>query len=128
MKARYRLLLGSALVPIMVSAFLFAGQTPSTGSSPIKNRIIQRELSYELGKAKRPQWAQKVSSGIMYNYLLASGIIQQRLAQLKGASAAKISTSSDTQGCAHTFTGGTGGNNTRVNQDCSLRRQAEESI
>ena len=85
-------------------------------------------MNYELGKAKRPQWAQKVSSGIMYNYLLASGIIDQRLAKLKGASPAKISTSSDTQGCAHTFTGGIGGNNTRVNQDCSLRRQAEESI
>ena len=77
MKAKFRLLLGPALVPVLVTLFLFGGQTPTaTPSSAIKGKIIQRELSFELGKAKRPKWAQKVSSGTMYNMLMAAGLLR----------------------------------------------------
>src|SRR5438552_12571676 len=76
LRSKIRLLLGPALVPVLVTAFLFAGQSqPASPASQIKNKIIQRELSYELGKAKRPKWAQKVSSGVMYNVLLSSGLL-----------------------------------------------------
>lgn len=129
LRSKIRLLLGPALVPVLVTMFLFLGQSQTASpASQIKNKIIQRELNFETGKAKRPQWAQKVSSGAMYNALMASGVIEQRLAAAKGAAPSAGISTLDTEGCAHVFTGGAAGSNTRVNQDCSLRRQAEEVI
>jgi hypothetical protein len=125
MRARYRLLLGSALVPIMVSAFLFAGQTPSTGSGTIKSKVILRELAYATGKATRPQWAQKVSSGLMYDYMQAAGLIPKHVAGSAGPAAG--ASTSNSQGCSQTLVSGTR-KNVKVNQDCSLRRQAEEFV
>jgi len=124
LRSKIRLLLGPALVPVLVTAFLFAGQSqPASPASQIKNKIIQRELSYELGKAKRPKWAQKVSSGVMYNVLLSSGLLGRTPPGAKPVGG--ISTH-QTEGCRNTFSGTT--KNVRVNQDCSLRRQAEEVI
>lgn len=125
MKTKLRLLLGPALVPVLVTLSLFGGhpQTAIPGVT-IKNKVIQRELAYEMGKAKRPKWAQKVSSGTMYNYFLLTGSTATGAAP--GAPANNGST--NTFGCSKTFIGGNGISNTRVNQDCSLRRQAEETI
>src|SRR3989442_12218757 len=128
-RSRVRLLLGPARVPVLVTAFLLAGQSrPASPGSFIKNKVIQAELNYELGKAKRPKWAQPVSSGVMDTYLQATGITAKLAAQSKARVAPVRIGSTNTEGCAHTFTGGLGGNNTRVNQDCSLRRQAEQAI
>ncbi len=126
-RSKVRLLLGPALVPVLVTTFLFVGQSqPASPASQIKSKVIKAELSYELGQAKRPKWAQKVSSGAMYNALMASGLLGHAARGAKPATPSLSTT--DTLGCPHTFTGGTGGNNTRVNQDCGLRRQAEEVI
>jgi hypothetical protein len=128
MKGKIRLLIGPALVPVLVTLFMFGGQTPSaTPTTLIKNKVIQRELAYEMGKMQRPKWAQKVSSGSMYNYLLASGLMDNRLANAPAPDKVTVG-STDTQGCSNTFHGGAKGVNVRVNQDCSLRRQAEEAI
>jgi hypothetical protein len=126
MRARYRLVLGSALVPILVSAFFFAGQTPSTGSGTIKNKVILREIAYETGKAVRPKWAQKVSSGLMYDYLQVAGLIPKHAVAGTAGPAAGVSTL-NTQGCSQTLVSGTR-ENVKVNQDCSFRRQAEEFV
>ena len=129
MKRKMRLLFGPALIPVLVSLSLFGGQSQTASpAGVIKNKIIQRELNFELGKAQRPKWAQKVSSGVMYNALLASGAIEARLANAKSSSPAVGMSTADTEGCPKTFPGGIGGSNVRVNQDCSLRRQAEEAI
>ena len=126
-RSKVRLLLGPALVPVLVTTFLFVGQSQlASPASQIKSKVIKAELSYELGQAKRPKWAQKVSSGAMYNALMASGLLGHAARGAKPATPSLSTT--DTLGCPHTFTGGTGGNNTRVNQDCGLRRQAEEVI
>jgi hypothetical protein len=125
MKAKIRLLLGPALIPVLIGLLLFGGQSPTAVPGvAIKNKVIQRELAYELGKAKRPKWAQKVSSGTMYNYFLLLASAANRITP--GAPVGESTT--DTEGCARTFIGGNGISNTRVNQDCSYRRQAEESI
>ena len=73
-----------------------------------------------------------VSSGIMYTLYDAAGILQQRAARNPGAMRALGGgnhgiSSPDTEGCQNVFHGH-GMTNTRVNQDCSLRRQAEETI
>jgi hypothetical protein len=126
MRAKIRLLVGPALVPVLVTLFLFSGQAPTaTPTTAIKGKIIQRELNFELGKAKRPKWAQKVSSGAMYNFLMASGLLDNRAAP--GARPQGNLSVSDTEGCPLTLTG-FGRTNVRVNQDCGLRRQAEETI
>jgi hypothetical protein len=117
--------LGSALVPILVSAFFFAGQTPSTGSGTIKNKVILREIAYETGKAVRPKWAQKVSSGLMYDYLQVAGLLPKHVAG--GAAPAAGVSAANTQGCSQTLVSGTRVN-VKVNQDCSFRRQAEEFV
>ena len=128
-RSKTRLLLGPALVPVLVAAFMFLGQSqPAIPGVTIKSKVIQAELNYELGKAKRPKWAQPVSSGVMDTYLQATGITAKLAAQSKARVAPVRIGSTNTMGCAHTFTGGLGGNNTRVNQDCSLRRQAEQAI
>lgn len=128
MKRNLRLLVGPALIPVLVSLFMFGGQTQTAVPGvTIKSKVIQRELAYETGKAVRPKWAQKVSSGTMYNYLMLAGLIDQRSANAPKPAAVDIG-STGTTGCSHTFQGGAKSINVRVNQDCSLRRQAEESI
>ncbi|TMK84413.1 MAG: exo-alpha-sialidase [Actinobacteria bacterium] len=126
MKGRVRLLLGPVLVPILVAVYSFAGQPQTASPGPfIKNNVLRLELARDLGKASRPKWAQPVSSGVMYNLLLASGALEARA---KGTQAPGWGAGAGlgTAGCRRTFTGFV--SNTRVNQDCGLRRQAEESI
>ena len=72
-RSKTRLLLGPALVPVLVAAFMFLGQSqPAIPGVTIKSKVIQAELNYELGRAKRPKWAQPVSSGVMDTYLQAT--------------------------------------------------------
>ncbi|TMK82380.1 MAG: exo-alpha-sialidase [Actinobacteria bacterium] len=127
MRARYRLVLGSALVPILVSAFLFAGQSPSTGSGIIKNKVIAHQLAVELGNAKAYPHQAHLSSGIMYAAGQATGVFDARAAQFKGAGPALGASTLNTQGCSLAVAKG-GRQNVKVNQDCSFRRQAEEVV
>ena len=129
MKKRARLLLGSAAIPVLVIAALVAPASQvAAPASPIKNKVIQKEIAYELGQAKRPVWQQKLSSGVMYPMLMAAGVLPHKVSGSVKAVPLSGPKSSDTGGCANTYTGGIGQGNTRVNQDCSLRRQAEEAI
>jgi hypothetical protein len=126
------------LLPLAVLAVLaVAGSAllpqSATSSSPIGNKILAHKLAVELGKEKARGKEMPVSSGTMYTLYQAAGVLQQRAAQHPGAMKAmggggnhSIS-SPNTEGCQNTFHG-RGMKNTRVNQDCSLRRQAEETI
>jgi hypothetical protein len=69
------------------------------------------------------KWEQRLSSGAIYPALQASGALEERANAVSGGGPKSPS-------CASKFTGGGQGaaKNVRVNQDCSLRRQAEEVI
>ena len=128
MTGKIRLVLGPATIMTLVMLFVVAGQPQSAvPTGIIKNKVILRELAFQSGKAKRPQWEQKVSSGTMYNYLLAAGVINKQVQSAPNPAKVNVGTT-NTQGCSKTFHGGAKGVNVRVNQDCSLRRQAEEAI
>ena len=90
---------------------------------------MARQLDIELGLAQRKSYEQRLSSGRMYALLEATGQLQQRAdAQANRSNGEATSPISHlgTQGCANTFAGPV--TNIRVNQDCSLRRQAEEVV
>jgi hypothetical protein len=132
-KALFRLLPLAALAVFAVAGSALLPQS-ATSSSPIGNKILAHKLAVELGKEKARGKEMPVSSGIMYTLYDASGVLQRRAAQNPGAMRAlggdhghhRISRP-DTEGCQNVFHGH-GTKNTRVNQDCSLRRQAEETI
>jgi hypothetical protein len=126
-KTKIRLLLGPALVPVLVAAVLFAGNT-TPSFAKVKGKLFTTQLAWETGKAVRPKWAQSLSSGTMYNLLLASGTIEARARALGVGPAAPYLSSVGSRGCPKVFLGGQGPSNVRVNQDCSLRRQAEEAM
>src|SRR5439155_21612132 len=95
-------------------------------SGQLVNDILDRELDIELGIVDRQQGEQLVSSGVVYTLLAATGELEKRADKVKDK---RQPSSNKTTGCANAFSGGgTGGSNVRVNQDCSLRRQAEEVV
>ncbi len=125
MRKRVRWFIGAATVPL--AALSLVGTqlgTPPAAAAPVGNQVLARQLAIELGQQKAPKWLQHVSSGVMYALLQQTGVLNQRVQA--APKAALPSSALHTQGCAKTL-GGTP-TNVRVNQDCSLRRQAEETI
>ena len=126
-----------SLLPLAaLAAFAVAGSAllpqSASSNSPIGNKILAHKLAVELGKEQPRGKEMPVSSGIMYTLYDAAGVLQRRAAQNPGAMRAlwggnHAISSPDTEGCQNVFHGH-GMKNTRVNQDCSLRRQAEETI
>ena len=88
------------------------------------NKVLARQLAIATGQVKRQHHEQVVSSGVIYTLLLASGAIESRAGASKNGPG--NTPASATAGCPNVFPGPI--SNTRVNQDCSLRRQAEEVI
>jgi hypothetical protein len=134
MTAKVRSLLVPLLVLTLVIAVMFAPQSVTrVTSAPIGNSVLVRALDLELDRAKPAKYEQPLSSGAVYVVLEASGELQRRAesvaAAMRASGLAPLS-SAQTQGCQGKFTGGGHGDNRniRVNQDCSLRRQAEEVI
>ena len=134
-RAALRLLPVALLGVLAVAGSAFYSQSASS-SSPVGNKILAHKLAVELGTEKARGKEMPVSSGVMYALYEKAGILQKRAAQNPGAMRAlgrvnhhgggPISTPG-TEGCQNVFHGH-GMKNTRVNQDCSLRRQAEETI
>jgi hypothetical protein len=90
------------------------------------NNVLAHALDVELGTAARGPKEQLPSSGTMYPVLQESGALAPQAFALTSAARPR---SHVTLGCQNVFTGGgAGGPNIRINQDCSLRRQAEEVI
>ena len=130
-RAALRLLPVAALAAFAVAGSALSPQSASS-NSPIGNKILAHKLAVELGTEKPRGKEMPVSSGIMYTLYDAAGILQRRAAQNPGAMRALGGgdhgiSSPDTEGCQNVFHGH-GMKNTRVNQDCSFRRQAEETI
>ena len=123
MKSRISLLVVLALVLLLLTATWQTG--PKASSDSPRNNVLAEALDIELGQAAKPQYRQQLSSGVIYSLLEASGVLAQRA---ESALSVNMSVSTfGTQGCQKRLFG-RGGLAVRVNQDCSLRRQAEEVI
>lgn len=117
-----------AICLVVIAGIAIAGvaaiaSAPGTGT---KNNVLAEALAVEQGAAKQKPHQQAVSAGVVNAALDFTGALEKRAdAAKKGSGNDKHSSSKGTQGCQNTF----GGNkNIRVNQDCSLRRQAEEVV
>jgi len=93
------------------------------------NKILAHALDIESGRVAPSPNEPRLSSGAMYTLLGASGALTKRANANIGAPVAPLDFSGiqTTQGCSNVLSSG-GITNTRVNQDCSLRRQAEEVL
>jgi hypothetical protein len=136
MKTRIRLMLIPVLLMILLVPILGQANVQVTGP---ENKILARALDIELGRVKPEKYEQRISSGALYAVLEATGELDNRVAAAAAAGASAPQTArvtgggegdsaARTQGCQNVFTGEDGLRNIRVNQDCSLRRQAEEVI
>lgn len=97
----------------------------ASGGEPA-NHVLKRALDIELGRVTRAKYEQGLSSGALYAVLAASGELDRRARSVRNPQVPPRPRPG-TQGCQNAFTGG-GKRSVRVNQDCSLRRQAEEVI
>lgn len=103
----------------------------STTDSGTTNRVLDEALAVEQGFAQPKPHRPSVSGGVIYTALDFSGALDKRAdAAPRAAAPTPARGKKATQGCQNTFTPGGGGGRTniRVNQDCSLRRQAEEVL
>jgi len=124
------------IASVAVVGLLSAGDAGGRGQPA--NKVLAKAVAVELGQAKvNPRSPFLRVSGSTVNAALdRMGVFQRRLAKSKnrfnaryahgggGRGAYDISRSSE--GCPNVFHGSV--RNTRVNQDCGLRRQAEEWV
>ncbi len=105
------------------------GAVGSNSDFGTQNRVLEHALAVEHGAAKQDPKQAQVSGGVVNAALDFTGALDRRADQVTARAAARgfgISRRA-TQGCQNRFSAG-GRVNIRVNQDCSLRRQAEEVI
>ncbi len=127
------------LVYLLVSAAMMLSlaapqiQLASGQNNVPANNILARALEIERGSVTPNKYEQPISSDVLYAIMAAAGDIQQRVqaAQVRSTGSRinvgqSISTNG-TQGCPNVYSA-KGEKNIRVNQDCSLRRQAEEVV
>ncbi len=128
-------------VPVAaLTAFALAGAAAlapqgAESRAPVGNKILAHKLAVELGQEPKRGKEMPVSSGVMYTLLEHTGVLDQRAAQNPAAMEKLARAMHRGRGISRPFTEGCqnvfhrrGKTNTRVNQDCSFRRQAEEAI
>jgi len=125
----------TALVLLVVAGAALAPQSASS-SAQVGNKIYAHKLAVALGKEPARGKEMPLSSGILYTLMQGTGVLDQRAAKwaqtpqgraaLNGPASHSLS-NNNTEGCSNKFKAH-GKTNTRVNQDCSFRRQAEEMI
>jgi hypothetical protein len=133
--AIHGLIAGVLLLALVVTVGLATSGDAGSKGQPANN-ILAQAAEIELGQAKaHPKSAlRRVSGSTMQATLERMGVLQKRLARSttrarfrsmqNGGGVHDISRNS--KGCPNTFHGRF--DNIRVNQDCSLRRQAEEWV
>lgn len=116
-------------VAIVLAVVLAAsGGTPGTGT---QNKILAHAIAVDLGTAKPLPHRAQMSGGVVTAALDFTGQLDARahgLKAAKGPGGAPSLSQANTQGCQNVFHAAGAPDNVRVNQDCSLRRQAEEVI
>ena len=88
---------------------------------------LDHELKIEQGLAKPDRFLAPMSGGVVTSALEATGFNARRATSARENGNDPGFSSLGTQGCQNTFKA-KGLENIRVNQDCSLRRQAEEVV
>jgi hypothetical protein len=125
MKTTLRLLVFGALIAVGVAGAVL--RPGGATSQIVGNNVLNKAVKVEEGLAASDGFRMNVSGGTVTTALEATGFFQRRAGHNAGK--VPVVSSLGTQGCQNTFTGGgPGGSNIRVNQDCSLRRQAEEVV
>jgi hypothetical protein len=103
----------------------------STTSSGTTNNVLGNALDVEQGLTQQAPHRAIVSGGVVNAALDFSGALERRAEQTTGSgkvrSKNEAGAGKSTRGCQNVFSAGSRVN-IRVNQDCSLRRQAEEVI
>ncbi len=111
------------LVIVVIAAMAVVnGQVSSQQSRPTPNRVLEYNARVALGLQAPAPKRQAVSGGVLFTYLEATG----RLGAAGPVTAVVPVSVPGTEGCKNVFSGTFP--NRRVNQDCSLRRQAEEVV
>jgi hypothetical protein len=128
---------GIALTVLIAGTGLLGAAEPQQANQKVSpgNKILAHALAVETGRAVARPHEAHVSSGVMYPLWVSSGALAKRAPLGATAAAAPLAGSAfgegspPTRGCSNVFTSRDGERqNIRVNQDCSLRRQAEEVI
>ena len=128
MNWRSRLWLGPVVLAFAVSLVVLTSSAGSVGSSPVGNNVLTRARDLALGHAVRRPHEQMVSGGVLFSVIDSTGEWSKKL-QSPGGIHPELVPPPTTQGCENTYKSATDGPaNVRVNQDCSLRRQAEEVV
>jgi hypothetical protein len=131
--AIHGLIAGALLLALVVTVGLATSGDAGSKGQPA-NKVLAQAAEIELGQAKADPKSPfgRVSGSTMQATLERMGVFQKRLVRSK-AKALRNSKNDgvhviwrNSKGCPNTFHGRV--DNIRVNQDCSLRRQAEEWI
>src|SRR4249919_3404270 len=121
-----RLLPVGALIVLVVAG---AALRPGGATSQIVgNNVLNKAVRVDEGLAKFDGFRTNVSGGTVVAALEATGYFQRRAEHSSGSDGDSGVSSAGTQGCQNGFVRHGSVDNTRVNQDCSLRRQAEEVV
>jgi len=132
-------LLPLAVLVLLVAAGAALAPQSATSRAQVGNKILAHKLAVQLGQEHARGKEMPLSSGVMYALYQKTGVLDRLAAKwaktrqgraamhrLNDAGSGRISRP-HTEGCQNEFHGH-GMTNTRVNQDCSFRRQAEETI
>jgi hypothetical protein len=125
-------LLGSSLTALIVTAGITCAVQaqqvqPAQNNSPA-NKILAHALDVETGRAIPRPYEPRLSSGLLYTIMSASGELDRNAQRsLTPVPSFDVIPRRSTAGCSNVYSSGST-NNTRVNQDCSRRRQAEEVL
>jgi hypothetical protein len=117
-----------AVAGVLSLVLAASGGTPGTGT---QNKVLGQAIAVETGTAKPAPHMAQVSGGVVNAALDFTGKLEARIHGTNGPAGPGGSpplSQADTQGCQNVFTMAGSPANVRVNQDCSLRRQAEEVI
>jgi hypothetical protein len=117
----------SVAVALALGSSLLVVTGPAATSREIANHALARAVGVEVGGAQANPKSTQVSGSVAVSVLEATGAFARRATSASTNAAPRVQSSLGTQGCQNVFRGH-GTRNIRVNQDCSLRRQAEEVV
>jgi hypothetical protein len=136
LRRRVAIIGGLATVTVVITV-LYPGFAGGSKEGP-PNNVLARALAVANGEVEPTKFDKPLSAGVMLaleekygDRGEAAGIASASQSSSSSSSFAPPSRSSGTNGCPNVFEGDDDGgppDNIRVNQDCTLRRQAEEWV
>jgi hypothetical protein len=126
-KGRFRVYGVAVLALAGAATVILWPQTAGSQQTEPGNRVLAHALAVELGRAQPRPHEAHVSSGALYTALEASGELDRRAALVRASAGNGSGATPPTTACQKVFKAGSL-TNTRVNQDCSLRKQSEEVV